>query len=296
MVLHIVTVTRLLALTLVAALLAGHAVAQGALRIVAAENFYGDVAGQVAGSNAEVSSILGNPDQDPHLFEVSPSVARLLSAAAIAVYNGADYDPWMTKLLAATRAPGRSVIVVADLVHRNPGTNPHIWYDPPTMPAYARALAAALSQRDPKHAADYDRRLAVFLGSMQPIEAKIADMRRRYGGIEVTATEPVFGAMAAALGFRMRNERFQVAIMNDAEPRPSDVAAFERDLRQNAVRLLFYNRQASTAASQRMLRIAEQAGIPVVGVTETEPAGATYQEWIMGELEATARALSGGGS
>jgi zinc/manganese transport system substrate-binding protein len=164
------------------------------------------------------------------------------------------------------------------------------------MPAYARALAAALSQRDPKHAADYDRRLAVFLGSMQPIEAKIADMRRRYGGIEVTATEPVFGAMAAALGFRMRNERFQVAIMNDAEPRPSDVAAFERDLRQNAVRLLFYNRQASTAASQRMLRIAEQAGIPVVGVTETEPAGATYQEWIMGELEATARALSGGGS
>ncbi len=276
-------------LTVILALLAGPASAQS---IVAAENFYGDVAQQLAGAGVTVSSILSNPDQDPHLFEASPSVARLLSGAAIVIYNGADYDPWMAKLMAASRLPDRKVIIVADLVHRKPGDNPHLWYDPPTMPAYARSLAAELSERDPAHKSDYDERLRVFLASMQPLETKIAELRRKYAGIDVTATEPVFGNMSAALGFRMRNERFQLAVMNGAEPRASDVAAFETDLRGHAVRLLFYNSQASDAAAQRLVRIARQSKVPVVGVTETEPSGKNYQAWIMSELDAVAQALS----
>jgi zinc/manganese transport system substrate-binding protein len=282
-------------LTVILALLAGPAEAQspaGAISIVAAENFYGDVAQQLAGANTTVSSILSNPDQDPHLFEASPSVARLLSGAAIVIYNGADYDPWMTKLLSATRSPGRKVIVVADLVHRKASDNPHLWYDPPTMPAYGRALVAALSERDPAHSSDYDQRLHGFLTSLQPLEAKIAELRQKFGDIQVTATEPVFGYMAAALGFRMGNGRFQLAVMNNAEPRASDVAAFENDLRKHAVRLLFYNSQATDAAAQRLVRIAEQSRVPVVGVSETEPPGKNYQEWIMSELDAVGQALS----
>jgi zinc/manganese transport system substrate-binding protein len=98
--------------------------------------------------------------------------------------------------------------------------------------------------------------------------------------------------MATALGFKMRNERFQLAVMNNTEPRASDVAAFENDLRKHLVDLLFYNSQASDTAAQRMVRIAQQAKIPVVGVTETEPAGTTFQDWMMGELNAVAEALS----
>jgi zinc/manganese transport system substrate-binding protein len=282
-------------LTVILVLLAGAAAAQttaGAISIVAAENFYGDVAQQIAGNNATVSSILGNPDQDPHLFEASPSVARLLSGAAIVIYNGADYDPWMTKLLSATRSPGRKVIVVADLTHSKPGDNPHLWYDPLTMPVYAKTLAAALSERDPAHKSEYDGKLNSFLASMQPMDAKIADLRQRFGGIPVTATEPVFGYMAGALGFKMRNERFQLAVMNNAEPRASDVAAFETDLRKHAVRLLLYNSQATDSAAQRLVRIARQSKVPVVGVTETEPPGKIYQDWMMGQLDAIAQALS----
>jgi zinc/manganese transport system substrate-binding protein len=282
-------------LTVIFALLAGPAAAQsptGAISIVAAENFYGDVAQQIAGANATVSSILSNPDQDPHLFEASPSVARLLSGAAIVIYNGADYDPWMTKLLSATRSPSRKVIVVANLVHRKAGDNPHLWYDPPTMPAYGKALVAVLSELDPAHSSDYDQKLHAFLASLQPLDAKIAELRQKFAGIQVTATEPVFGYMAAALGFKMRNERFQLAVMNNAEPRASDVAAFENDLRKHAVRLLFYNSQATDAAAQRLVRIAEQSKVPVVGVTETEPPGKTYQDWMMGQLDAIAQALS----
>src|SRR3984957_9720522 len=177
------TMANLRLLTAMVALFVGPAAAQdvpGTNNIVAAENFYGDVAQQIAGSGAMLTSILSNPDQDPHLFEASPSVARLLSAATIVVYNGADYDPWMAKLLAASRSEKRRTIIVADLVHRKTGENPHLWYDPPTMPAYAKALAATLAERDPGHNEDYQQRLGAFLASLHPMQAKIADLHSRF--------------------------------------------------------------------------------------------------------------------
>jgi len=285
-----------LALCIAAAILltppAGAQPASAVISIVAAENFYGDVAQQLAGPDATVTSVLSNPDEDPHLFEASPSVARNLSAAALVVYNGADYDPWMAKLLAVSRATSRKVIIVANLVHKKPGDNPHLWYDPATMPIYAKALAAALAERDPSHKVDYDQRLQVFLTSLRSLDANVADVRGKFAGTPVTATEPVFGYMATALGLKMRNERFQLAVMNNTEPRASDVAAFENDLRKHQVHLLLYNSQASDAAAQRIVRIAQQSKIPVVGVTETEPAGKTFQDWMMGQLNAVAQALS----
>jgi zinc/manganese transport system substrate-binding protein len=267
--------------------------AAGAVKLVAAENFYGSIAQQIGGAEVEVVSVMSNPDQDPHLFETSPSVARQLAAAQIVIYNGADYDPWMPKLLTATPAPGRSVIVAADLVHRKAGDNPHLWYDPATMPAVAEALAAALATADPAHAADYKARLAAFLASLKPLDDKIGAIRKKYSGSAVTASEPVFGYMAQALGLKMRNEKFQLSIMNSTEPSASDVAAFERDLKEQKVRVMFYNKQASDKIVQHLVAIARTAKIPVVGVTETVPAGMSYQDWILAELNDTEKALAG---
>lgn len=260
--------------------------------IVAAENFYGDVAGQIAGEGVTVTSILSNPDQDPHLFEASPSTARALSAARIVIYNGVDYDPWMAKLIRATRAPNRQVLVAADLVRRKTGVNPHLWYDPTVMPVVANALTNTLAAADPAHAADYAQHLQTFTQSLKPLNDKIAAMRMRFAGMPVTATEPVFGYMATALGLTMRNERFQLAVMNNTEPRISDVSAFEADLKARRVRALLYNSQATGPTAQRMLRLAKQANVPVVAVTETEPAGTTYQSWMLAQLEALDTALS----
>src|SRR4051794_14567991 len=144
-----------------------------AVPVVAAENFYGELAALIGGQKVKVTSILSNPDQDPHLFEASPSVARDLSAARIVIYNGADYDPWITKLLAASRSADRQVIVVADLMHKKAGDNPHLWYDHQTMPVTAKAISAALATADPPHKADYERNLQSFLESMRPLEAKV---------------------------------------------------------------------------------------------------------------------------
>ncbi|MBV8764586.1 MAG: zinc ABC transporter substrate-binding protein [Hyphomicrobiales bacterium] len=265
-----------------------------AIKIVAAENFYGDIAQQLAGENAQVTSILSNPDEDPHLFEASPSVARDLASARIVIYNGVDYDPWMAKLVHAGKVPNRRVIVVGELLHKKAGVNPHLWYDPPTAPAVAKAITAALVAEDAAHKSDYEQRLQTFTDSLRPIAAKIADIRKSASGISVTATEPVFGYMATALGFKMRNERFQLAVMNNTEPAASDVAAFENDLKTKRVKLFFYNSQASDSAAQRLLKIAQENQIPVVGVTETQPSGKSFQQWMEGELEAIEKALPGG--
>ena len=261
------------------------------LSIVASINVYGDVARQIGGSDVTVTSLLSNPDQDPHLFEASASTARAVSAARVAIENGVDYDPWMDKLLAAARSPDRRTLSVAALLGRKPGDNPHLWYDPATMPALSSALADALAADDPAHASGYRQRLAAFQASLQPIQARIAALRQRLAGTQVTATEPVFGLMLKALGMNSRNQGFQLSVMNDTEPSASDVAGFERDLRAHAVKLLVYNSQATDPVARRMERIARAARVPVIGVTETEPPGTTYQAWMMGSLDAVDRAL-----
>jgi zinc/manganese transport system substrate-binding protein len=263
------------------------------IALVAAENFYGDVARQIGGDRVAVSSIMSNPDQDPHLFEISPTIVRQIAAAKIVVYSGADYDPWMDKLLKGTDRAGRLAIVAADLVNKKPGDNPHVWYDPQTMPAVASALSAALGNVDPAHKAEYAERLKVFLASLDPLDEKIAAIRSKFAGVPVAATEPVFGYMAAALGFVMHDQRFQLAIMNDTEPSARDVAAFENDLKKHRVRLLFYNKQAASKVVDHIVELARASHIPVVGVTETEPPGMSYQDWILRELEATEHALAG---
>ena len=281
-------------LTIVAALLLLllplPAAAAGPVAIVAAENFYGDVAQQIGGANVKVTSILSNPDQDPHLFEASPSTARAMAGARIVIFNGIGYDPWVETLLRAAGASGREAIDVARLVHRKTGDNPHIWYDPATMPALADRLAGDLGKLDPAHRARYRQRLAQFRESLQPIAAKVGALRKRLAGVPATATEPVFGYMFAALGMRVRNAWFQLSVMNNTEPSASDVAAFEGDLKGHKVRLLVYNSQASDPVAQRMVQLAKEAGVPVVAVTETEPPGQNYQAWMTSELDAVDRA------
>jgi zinc/manganese transport system substrate-binding protein len=268
---------------------------QAKVNVVAAENFYGDVVRQLGGAHVDVTSILSNPDQDPHLFEASPKTARALQHAKIVVYNGADYDPWIDKLLAASKNAKRTTIVAADLVGKKSGDNPHLWYDPATMPAVARAVATALDDADPAHKADYDANLAKFLDSLKPIDAKVAALKAKYQGTPVTATEPVFGYMSDAIGLAMRNPRFQLAVMNNTEPSASDIAAFENDLRVKQVRVLIYNSQATEALTKRMLKLAQQSHVPSVSVTETEPADKNFQKWMLSQLDELSAALESKG-
>ena len=262
------------------------------LKIVAAENFYGGVAQQIAGPDATVTSILTNPNQDPHEFTSNAATAKAVADADIVIYSGISYDPWMDKLLGTRGKATRLIINAADLIDAQDGHNPHIWYDPHTMPALGAKLVEVLSKINPAQAATYQKRLNDFNASMKPELDKIAAIKAEAAGMQVTATEPVFGYMAEALGFKMLNYDFQVQVMNDAEPTASQTAAFEKSLKSHEAKILFYNSQVTDPTTDRIQKIAKDAGIPIVGVTETQPLDQkSYVEWMLHELDAVQEAL-----
>jgi len=261
--------------------------------VVAAESIYGDVAAQIGGAHVAVTSLISNPSQDPHLFEAAPSAVRAISVARIVVLNGADYDPWMEKLIRSAPNPQRTVVSAAAVMGRKPGDNPHLWYDPATLPRVAEAIAAALTAADSAHATDYAANLATLTASFRRIDTRVAELRARYKNVPVTATEPVFGPMAQAIGLTMRNERFQLAMMNGTEPTAHDLAEIERDLKEKRVKALIYNAQVSELMSTRLRGLAAASNIPVVPVTETLPAGLHVQDWLLSELDALDKALAG---
>jgi zinc/manganese transport system substrate-binding protein len=271
-------------------LLPGLAIA-APIRILAAESVYGDIARQIGGAEAQVKSVLNSPAQDPHAFEASPSLARDVAQADIVILNGAGYDPWMERLLEGASNPARRVIDVAALTGHKVGDNPHLWFHPATPRALAKALEDGLSTERPEAAAAFSRNAEEFLQSLQPLEAAIATIAQSHKGVSVAATEPVFGYMFEAMGFSVQEKNFQLAAMNEVEPSVSDIARFEADLKSRSVKLLLHNAQTSGALAEKMMGLAQQSGIPVVGVTETLPPGRTYQAWIGEEIAAIAKAL-----
>jgi zinc/manganese transport system substrate-binding protein len=197
----------------------------------------------------------------------------------------------MGRLVEASANDARKVIDVASLIGRKAGDNPHVWYDPKAMPALANAIADMLGTLDPAGKDGYDARRDAFLASLAPMQTKIDQLRAAFAGTPVTATEPVFGYMAEALGFKMQNDAFQTAIMNETEPSAAAIASMESDIKNGRVKIVFYNSQVEDPLTQHLSEAAKAAGVPVVGVTETQPAGQTFTQWMLGELDATAKAL-----
>lgn len=261
--------------------------------VLVAENFYGEVVAAIGGDGVAVTDVLISPDVDPHEYEPSPSVARNVADAKLVVFNGADYDHWMEHLLEATERADREAINVADLIGVKEGDNPHIWYDPKTIPALANAVAGVLARLDPQGAAGYETRRAAYLASLAPMSAKVDAMRQRFAGSPVTATEPVFGYMAEALGLDMGNDDFQIAIMNETEPSARALAAVLDDIKAHRVRALVYNTQVSDGMTDQLISAAKAANVPIVGVSETLPQGMSYADWMLGQLDSLDKALAG---
>jgi zinc/manganese transport system substrate-binding protein len=262
------------------------------VQAVAAENFYGDLLRQLGGDRVGVTSILSNPNADPHEYESSPQDATLIADAKLVIMNGLGYDAWMQHLLDASPSGGRTVIDAGALTGYQTGGNPHIWYNVYAIERIARDVAAQLVKLDPSGTAQYRSREQRFETSLQPLLREMTLLRSRYAGQTVAATEPVFGYMLQNIGLIAPQTAFQHAVEEGADPPPQAVASFTDDLRGRRVRALIYNRQAVEPITQTMRSIARSERIPVIGVTETEPAGKDYQQWMLGELRQLAAALA----
>jgi zinc/manganese transport system substrate-binding protein len=258
------------------------------IHIVAAENFYASVAKEIGGEYVQVESILNQPDQDPHLFNVTPSIAKHISQADLIVSNGLGYDTWMQSLLSISVVSTRTEINVGQLVNKKVGDNPHIWYDPMTMPVYAQALLDFLSTHDPLHQRVYRKNYQHFIKKYGRLLDFIQQLKTQVHGKKVIATEPVFGYMAQALGLDMQGMRFQISMMNGVDPSPKQVQEFYNALQSHTVQILFYNKQVDSPLVQQLLELAKMHAIPIIGVTETQPLNKSYIEWVSDEIRQVA--------
>ncbi|MDE3208419.1 MAG: zinc ABC transporter substrate-binding protein, partial [Pseudomonadota bacterium] len=261
------------------------------INVIAAENFYGDIAQQIGGHTVQVTSVLSNPDQDPHLFETDPSTAIALNHAQVVIFNGINYDPWIQRILSVTDNPYRVTIQVSQLLHKKNNANPHIWYNPATMSLLAMKLDKVFSNIAPDNKQLYQKNLSKFINSMASLNKTIVQIRNQYQNTPVSATEPVANDLCQLIGFKIHDLDFQLAIMNNTEPSFSAVAQFHENLQKHRVKILLYNKQASSPIAQEMMHTAKKYGIPVIGITETEPAGETYQNWMLTQINMIKKAL-----
>lgn len=264
------------------------------ISVVAAENFYGDVAEQLGGPYVQVTSILKNPNQDPHLFSASPQTAILLTKADIIIENGAGYDAWMNVL--KTKQSHAIIMNVSHMIFEQPinvpnNLNPHIWYDPKTMPVLAKNLTQQFIRTDPEHRVFYQERLADFLQQADAYQKRIEQMRSKITGILVTATEPVANDLLEALQLPILNQAFQWAMMNESDLTPKEVMQFEESLSQKQAKCLIYNSQVVSPMVSHFKEMAIQQHIPIVGVTETLPTNEHYYEWMNRTLDEIQKAL-----
>jgi zinc/manganese transport system substrate-binding protein len=273
------------------------AAAPGTVGVVAAENEYGDVASQVGGLYVTVHSIESNPNTDPHTYEVSPSVAQEVAGAQLVIQNGVGYDDFMAKIESASPDSSRQVIDVQQLLGLPDSTpNPHLWYDPRTMPAVADALAADLASLQPAHSAYFQANARTFISSLQPWLQAIARFKAAYPAIPVATTEPVADYMLQAAGTdNLTPFTFQADIMNGVDPAPQDVSLQNSLFTQHRVKVFCYNQQVTDSLTQSFISLAHQYGVPVVGVYETMPTpGYDYQSWMLAEMNALQRAVAEG--
>ncbi len=262
------------------------------IKIVAAENFYGEVAKAVGGNRVEVTSILDNPNVDPHDYEPTAETSKLVNDAQIIVYNGAGYDAWMDKVIkSSSSASSKSAIQVAeDIMGVKEGENEHVWYDPTTMPKLAIKLADDLSKLDPTQKEAFNKRAQTFIKSLDPLKEKVQKLKQE-SATNISVSEPIFDYMAQALNLKINDSKFARAIDEGTDPAPADIAALQNDLNGKKVKLLVHNTQNSTPVVDNIVKLANSNSIPIVKVTETEPKGKNYLQWMVDQLDDVAKAI-----
>jgi zinc/manganese transport system substrate-binding protein len=270
--------------------------AGGRLAVVAAENFWGDITRQIGGGQVSVTSIITDPNADPHSYETDPRDAAAINNAALVIENGVGYDDFIDKLLSTNPNNGRDVLSIAQTVGAGGGNpNPHLWYNPDYVKAGAHAIESHLASHDQAHAAEFQANLQTFLAAYQPYIDTLASIRARHAGTPIAYTERVPGYLVEKAMLRLATPAsFAQSIEDGNEPSPADTAAMDDAMTHRLVKVLLYNAQVTSPTTQKVRDLASANGIPVVGVAETIPAGEpSFQAWQIHQAQAVLAALGG---
>jgi zinc/manganese transport system substrate-binding protein len=285
----------LLATACSSATAAGNAGRTNSIQAIGAENEYANVIQQIGGKYVQATAIMSNPNTDPHTFEASPAVAREISNASLIVQNGVGYDTWASDIEKAVPASSRKIVDVQQLLGLPDSTpNPHLWYNPTTMPKVATAIADDLAAIQPAHASYFKANAAKFTQSLSAWTQAIAAFKAAHPNTPVATTEPVADYMLQAAGAdNMTPWAFQADIMNGTDPSPQNVAAEKALFTQHKVKVFLYNQQVTDTLTDSFIGLAHANGVPVVGVYETMPTpGYDYQTWMTAEVNALDKAVT----
>ncbi len=266
----------------------------GRTSVVAAENFWGSIAAQLGGNRVQVTSIIDNPNADPHDYEPTTADAREMATAGFVIENGIGYDPWAQKLIDANPVSGRDVLDVGKLIGIPAGGNPHRWYSPPDVQRVIDAITAEYQKLDPKSSSYFDRQRSAFEDTgLADYHRVISEIHSKYAGTPVGASESIFALTAPALGLDLVTpSSFLKAISEGTEPSAADKATIDHQISSHEIKVYVYNSQNATPDVQRQIEEARSAGIPVATITETlVPASATFQAWQVRQLRALQAAL-----
>jgi ABC-type metal ion transport system, periplasmic component/surface adhesin len=269
----------------------GTAPAKG-IKVVAAENFYGDIVKQIGGKLVKVTSILADPNVDPHEYESNVNDAKAIAAADLVIENSGGYDDWMDKLLAASPNRKRIVLKGFDIATNKLPDNEHIWYSVDNIQIIARSIAGNLKKLDPANAAAFANNLQAFNKGLDQIRQKIAALQAKYQGTSIGLTETIFLYQTGPLGLKVLTPlEFQKAIAEGNDPPADTIITAEKQIKNKAIKALVYNVQTVSKITTKLQNDAKAAKIPIVAVSETMPADKNYQSWMLGQLNALEKAL-----
>jgi zinc/manganese transport system substrate-binding protein len=272
------------------------AAAAAPINVVASTNVWGDIAKQIGGDHVNVTSIMSDPNADPHQYEADAKTAAALSKAQFVIENGLGYDDFMDKLVAASPNPSRAVLNAADgMKISGQDANPHIWYDIAKIPDVATGIADQLGKMDSADAASFTANAKTFTDSLAPINTAIANIKTKYPGAPVGYTERVPGYLVEAAGLTLATPAsFAQSIEDGNDPSPADNAAMDAALTDKKIKVLLYNGQVTSPATDAVKQLAQKNGVPVVGVTETlPPTDKDFQDWQLRQVNEITTALGG---
>jgi zinc/manganese transport system substrate-binding protein len=273
---------------------AGSATAGGKLEVVVTINAWGSIAAQLGGDKIHETSIITNPDTDPHAYEPSPADARTVAGAKVFLENGIGYDAWADKLLAANPGPDRTVLTVGKLVNVPDEGNPHQWYSPASVATVVDAITDAYKKADPADASYFDQQRTQFdTVTLDKYHALISDIKAKYAGTPVGASESIFAPLSDALGLELITPpAFLKAISEGTDPAPADKSTVDHQIATKVLKVYVFNSQNSIPDVQAQVDAAKKQGIPVTTVTETlAPAGVSFQDWQSTQLQSLEDAL-----
>lgn len=267
------------------------------VQVVASTNVWGEIAGQIGGDRVAVTSIISDPNQDPHEFQASTRNQLALSQAQLVIENGGGYDDFVDTMLKSannTTAPVLNAVSISGFTASGgEELNEHVWYSYPTVQKVAEAIRDALTKIDPTGASTYSANTTTFVSGLDKLSKSAADVKATYAGKGAAITEPVPLYLLDAMGLVNKTpEAFSEAIENDTDVSAKVLNQTLALFTNHEVAVFAYNEQTTGAQTEKVLAAAKAAGVPVVPVQETLPSGKTYLEWQAGIITAIGEALA----